>query len=108
MAAASEDRHDRDRDRCRPGGEEGSFSMKSQDWIFSVRYRRPDERELRRWAVVGPARASTVEAALHLADVPETARLKIRADEVVRKFVEGLLDPEATGYYAPCPLSAAS
>jgi len=82
--------------------------MKVQDWVFSVRYRPEGERDLRRFAVVGPARASTVEAALHLADAPESIRAEIRSSEVVRQFVEGALDPDTQGYYAPCPLSAAS
>ena len=78
--------------------------MKVQDWIFSVRFW-PDanKRDLRRSAVVGPGRSSTVEAALHLANVPEIIRAEIRANETVRKFVEGTLDPDATGYYAPSP-----
>lgn len=79
-----------------------------KDWIFSLRYRGEDERVMKRRAVVGPARASTVEAALHLAGVPEETRAEIRADETVRKFVDGLLDPEESGYYAPCPFAAAS
>ncbi len=66
---------------------------KQQNWIFSVRYQK-------RFAVVGPARVSTVEAALHLAAVPEETRAKIRAHAVVRDFVEGRLDPEEHGYYA--------
>ena len=82
--------------------------MKVQRWIFTVRYRPEGERDLRRFAVVGPACASTVEAALHLAAAPESARAEIRANEVVRKFVDGVLDPDAPGHYAPCPLSAAS
>jgi hypothetical protein len=82
--------------------------MKVQDWIFTVRYCPEGARDLRRFAVVGPARASTVEAALHLAGVPEIVRTEIRADEVVRRFVDGLLDPEASGYYAPCPVATIS
>jgi hypothetical protein len=82
--------------------------VKMQSWIFSVRYRPEDERDLRRFAVVGAARASTVEAALHLAGMPEVVRIEVRTNEVVRDFVEGRLDPEVTGYYAPCPLAAAS
>lgn len=80
--------------------------MKVQDWIFSVRCVREDARVLQRCAVVGPARASTVEAALHLAGLPESVRAEIRADETVRKFVDGLLDPDQSGYYAPCPYPA--
>lgn len=82
--------------------------MKVQDWVFSVRYRPEGERDLRRFAVVGPARASTVEAALQLASVPEALRAEIRMNEIIRKFVEGALDPEASGHYAPCPLTTAS
>jgi len=74
-----------------------------QDWLFSVRYAPEGTRDFCRRAVVGPGHASTVEAVLHLADVPEDVRAEIRADETVRKFVEGNLDPEASGYYAPCP-----
>lgn len=82
--------------------------MKVQDWIFTVRYHSKNARDLCRFAVVGPARASTVEAALHLAKVPEGVRSEIRSNETIRKFVDGQLDPESAGYYAPCPLSAAS
>jgi hypothetical protein len=81
--------------------------MKVQDWILSVRFWPDDnKRDVRRSAVVGPGRSSTVEAALHLANVPETVRAEIRADETVLKFVEGALDPESSGYYAPCPFPA--
>ena len=82
--------------------------MQVQDWIFSVRYGREGERVLNRCAIVGPTRASTVEAALHLAKLPEAVRAEIRADETVRKFIDGLLDPEATGYYAPGPFPTTS
>lgn len=82
--------------------------MKVQDWIFSVRYRPEGERDFRRHAVVGPARASTVEAALHLAGVPEAVRVEIRANRTVREFVDGRLDADRSGYHAPCPLSAAA
>jgi hypothetical protein len=82
--------------------------VKVQDWILSIRYRGEDERVMHRCAIVGPARASTVEAALHLAGVPEETRAEIRADETVRKFVDGLLDPEESGYYAPSPFATAS
>lgn len=76
--------------------------MKAQDWIFSVRYwtHRPEfPPVVDRWAVVGPGRASTVEAALHLAKVPEEIRAEIRADTIVRDFVDGKLDRDKTGYY---------
>ena len=79
-----------------------------QRWIFTVRYRPEGERDLRRYAVVGPARASTVEAVLHLAGAPEHVRTQIRSNEIVRKFVEGALDSDTSGHYAPCPLTAAS
>lgn len=77
--------------------------MKGQNWIFSVRYQTEDKRSLKRCAVVGPARASTVERALHLAGAPEAVRAEIRADETVRRFTENALDPEGQGFYAPCP-----
>ena len=73
--------------------------MKVQDWIFSVRYAPSGARDHSRHAVVGSARMSTVEAALHLARVPEDVRLQIRGCEVVRDFVEGRLDPDRGGYY---------
>ena len=82
--------------------------MKVQDWIFSVRYAPDGVRDFCRRAVVGPARASTVEAALHLAEVPEAIRAEIRSDQIVRDFVEGRLDPERTGYYVPHPMLASS
>ena len=74
-----------------------------QDWIFSVRFWDTDALIPRRAAIVGPARSSTVEAALHTAGVPEESRVAIRSNETVRKFVEGGLDPASNGYYAPCP-----
>lgn len=73
--------------------------MKVQDWIVSVSYGTSVRDSCRR-AVVGPARASTVEAALHLAGVPEVVRAEIRGHVTVLDFVEGKLDPERTGYYA--------
>lgn len=77
--------------------------MKAQNWIFSIRYCPPQLGgplpAIDRWAVVGPARASTVEAALHLAKVPEELRAGIRANEVVRAFIDGKLDPAKSGYY---------
>jgi hypothetical protein len=82
--------------------------VKVQDWIISIRYCPEGARDLRRVAVVGPGRASTVEAALHLGDLPEAVRAEIRANEIVRKFVDAQLDPETSGYYAPCPLTTAS
>lgn len=77
-----------------------------QLWIFSVRYWTPqaDKRpHVDRWAVVGHGRASTVEAALHLAQVPEELRAEIRGHATVRDFVEGKLDPDRTGYYVEPP-----
>lgn len=82
--------------------------MRPQFWIFSVRYWSEDVRDFCRRAVVGCARASTVEAALHLAEVPESIRAEIRAEQTVRDFVDGKLDPERTGYYVPEPMSASS
>lgn len=82
--------------------------MKAQHWIFSVRYRTENGRSLQRSAVVGPARASTVETALRLAGLLDDVCAEIRADATVRRFVEGLLDPDASGYHAPSPLTTAS
>ena len=82
--------------------------MKVQDWIFTVRYAPDGERDFRRRAVVGPACASTVEAALHLAEVPEAVRAEIRAEQTVRDFVEGKLDYEHYGYYMPNPMPSSS
>ncbi len=73
--------------------------MKVQDWIFSVHFRGEDSYLTRRFAIVGPARASTVEAALHQAGISEDVRLEIRTDATVRAFVEGRLDPKGRGYY---------
>jgi hypothetical protein len=73
--------------------------VKDQVWIFSIRLWADDPRAQRRWAIVGPARASTVESALRLADLPEAVRAEIRADQTVRKFVNGMLDPETSGYH---------
>lgn len=75
--------------------------MKVQNWIFTVRYwqQQGPLPSIDRWAVVGPARASTVEAALHLANVPEEARVEIRGHAVVRDFVDDRLDPDKNGYY---------
>jgi hypothetical protein len=84
--------------------------MKMEHWIFSVCYYEEQPQgslpPIKRWAVVGPARSSTVEVALHLAKVPEKARSEIRSDETVRKFVDGMLDPEARGYYTDSAVSA--
>lgn len=70
--------------------------MKVQDWIFSVRY---GALSYDRHAVVGPARAVTVESALGLAKVPEDVRTQIRGCAVVQDFIDGRLDPDRSGYY---------
>ena len=81
--------------------------MKVKDWIVSVRYCPPQSEgplpPIRRWAVVGPASASTIEAALHLATVPEESRAAIRTNEIVRDFIDGKLDPDKSGYYIDSP-----
>jgi hypothetical protein len=82
--------------------------MKEHVWIFSVRYAPEGVRDFTRRAVVGPARASTVEAALHLAGVPENVRTEIRSDPTVRNFVEGHLDADGYGYYVPDPMPTSS
>jgi hypothetical protein len=74
--------------------------MKVQSWIVSVRYWTPRQGKapaVNRWAVVGPARASTVEAVLQ--NVPEEIRSEIRAHAGVRDFVEGKCKTDLTGYY---------
>ena len=73
--------------------------MKVQDWIFTVRHWSDSDEEARRKSVVGPAGASTVEAALHLANLTEGLRTENRANTTVREFVDGLLDHDANGYY---------
>lgn len=77
----------------------GSATAPEQLWIFSVRYPTgASALDMGRAAVVGPARYSTVEAALHLAGLPEQRRAEIRACELVRRFVEGKTDPILGGY----------
>lgn len=73
--------------------------MKSQYWIFSIRCARHEDSELSRCAVVGPAQESTVEKALCLSGLPESACAEIRAHKTVRTFLEGECDPEGPGYY---------
>lgn len=79
-----------------------------RNWLFSVRYYEEQVAlpPIERWAVVGPARSSTVDAALRLAKIPEAVRVEIRANAVVRDFVEGRLDPDKTGYYTHSPAEA--
>ncbi len=79
-----------------------------QDWVVSVRYAPEGVRDFVRRAVVGPARASTVEAALHLAGVPESVRAEIRANPTVRDFIDNRLDHEQYGYYVPNPMPTSS
>lgn len=81
--------------------------MKVQDWIVSVSCGglAGSDGWCRR-AVVGPACASTVEAALHLAKVPQEMRAEIRSAAQVRAFVEGALDPDARGYIASSPVES--
>ena len=74
--------------------------MSERAWFFSLRlWLDPGKPDITRVAVVGPARPSTVEAALHLARAPENLRAKIRSDTTVRKFIEDTLDPMSNGYY---------
>lgn len=73
-------------------------------WAVTARYaapggrpgnrRHPAPEDFRRRTVVGPAAASTVEAVLNLLDVPVDERRAIRAQDVVRSFVEGTLVPD--------------
>lgn len=73
------------------------------NWIFSIRYAPEGVRDFYRHAVVGPALPSTVEAALHLAGLPEVICAEIREDATVRMFIDGALSPEESGYYSPQP-----
>lgn len=78
-------------------------------WIFSVRFctEAVNARTLERRAVVGPASVATVEAALCLTTLSEGERAEIRGHAMVRKFVEGILDP-TDGYYVSNPFNSAS
>lgn len=79
--------------------------MKEQDWVVTARYAAPGQRpgnrrhpapeDFRRRTVVGPAWALTIEAIFDLLSVPESDRIMIRANRVVRDFVEGKLVPDA-------------
>ena len=75
--------------------------MKVQNWVVSARYaapggrrRHPAPEDFCRRSVVGPAEPSTVEVVLDLLSVPENVRGRIRANRVVRDFVEGKLVPD--------------
>jgi hypothetical protein len=78
--------------------------MSTQNWAVSARYaapggrpgnrRHPPPDDFRRRTVVGPAVPATVEAVLDLLEVPEDVRVRIRANSVVRDFVEGKLVPD--------------
>jgi len=77
---------------------------KTPHWAVTARYAAPGGRpgnrrpaspeDFRRRTVVGPAAASTVEAVFDLLEVPERFRTKIRANSVVKDFVEGKLVPD--------------
>ena len=76
----------------------------TQRWAVSARYAAPGSRpasrrhpvpeDFCRRTVVGPADAATVEAVLDLLKVPEDVRVRIRAKDIVRDFVEGRLVPD--------------
>ena len=78
--------------------------MSVQNWIVTGRYAAPGSRpgnrrhpppdDFCRRSVVGPVESSTVEAVLDLLNVPENFRVMIRANRVVRDFVEGKLVPD--------------
>lgn len=78
--------------------------MKVQNWAVTVRYaapgsrpgnrRHPSPEDFCRRTIVGPVEPSTVEAVLDLLRVPEEFRVRIRANNVVRDFVEGKLVPD--------------
>lgn len=75
------------------------------NWAVTARYagvpgsrpetrRHPAPEDFVRRTVVGPANAITVEALLDLLEVPESDRVRIRANSVVKNFVEGRLIPD--------------
>lgn len=78
--------------------------MKVQHWSVTVRYaapgsrpgnrRHPSPEDFCRRSVVGPVEPSTIEAVFDLLGVPEGTRATIRANRVVRDFVEGKLVPD--------------
>ena len=78
--------------------------MKVQNWAVSARYAAPGSRpgnrrhpapeDFLRRTVVGPADVLTIEAVLDLLEAPENVRATIRANRVVRDFVEGKLVPD--------------
>lgn len=78
--------------------------MKAQRWAVTARYaapggrpgnrRHPPPDDFRRRTIVGPAASTTVEAIFDLLEIPEKFRAKIRADTVVKDFVEGKLVPD--------------
>jgi len=49
---------------------------------------------------VGPAEIATLEAVFDLLEVPEGVRARIRANRVVRDFVEGALVPDHQPHHA--------
>jgi hypothetical protein len=79
-------------------------SCAQRNWAVSARYAAPGSRpgnrrhpvpeDFCRRTVVGAAAPSTVEALFDLLEVPENIRVKIRAKDVVRDFVEGKLVPD--------------
>jgi hypothetical protein len=78
--------------------------MNVQSWAVSARYAAPGSRpasrrhpvpeDFSRRTVVGPASTATVETVLDLLGVPGDVRVRIRANRVVRDFVEGKLIPD--------------
>ncbi len=82
-----------------------AFTSRGQrHWVVSARYaaagprpgnrRHPAPEDFCRRTVVGPAAPATVEAVLDLLAVSEDVRIKIRANSVVRDFVEDKLVPD--------------
>lgn len=78
--------------------------MKKQNWTVTMRYaapgprpgnrRHPSPEDFSRRTLVGPAEIATIEAVFDLLEVPEGVRARIRANRVVRDFVEGVLVPD--------------
>ena len=77
------------------------MKVQHNNWAVTGRYAAPGSRPrhpgpeyFQRRTVVGSPAPSTVEAVLDLLKVPESVRVKIRADSVVKDFVEGKLVPD--------------
>src|SRR5262249_52779650 len=97
------DRGEIDRgDRCGARGAQRGVVVKAAYWAISARYaapglgrrRHPAPEDFCRRTIVGPAGVASIEAIFDLLEIPEDTRVKIRAKDVVRDFVDGKLVPD--------------